>query len=358
MTEPARRLTTTARRPRSLALLAILALVSLVFGLFGGASIAFAQDGGTVTVTPNEQLEGCNGVRNPEGNSPDTTTMSVVGGTLTAGGTVVFQLDFPADDDQGEESNSFEIDDCLFLEDETAVARWTITAENQDVQNGRVIFEVTLTLPTDAAGTNYCNHAKHTGEPPGAQAGERKAVSCFFMAGELNVMKTDAEGNALGGAVFDVACAFPETESFLPETVIEATGGMVSDQADGAAYGSTSGGSVNVDVTTGPSGLIYVRAPGMTECTFTETDPPEGYALADPASTMLAVAVGDPQEYTFENPPAGGQAPEAPAPTDPPDTAFDAIGSGPISVPFAALFLLASVTGIGALAYMQARARR
>ena len=363
MTEPASQLATRVRRPRSAASLALLALVSLVFALFGGASLVAAQDGGTVTVTPNDQLEGCDGVRNPPGNSPETTTITVVGGTLTAGGTVIFELNFPADENQDEESQTFEIDDCLFLEDTTAIARWTIIAENQQVQEGRVIFQVTLELPADQTGTNFCNHAKHTGEPPGPQGGERKAVACFFMAGELNVLKTDAEGNALGGAVFNLACSFPETESFLPETVVEAIGGMVSDQADGAAYTSTSGGSLDIDVTTGDSGLIYVRAPGMTECTFTETQPPEGHDLADPVSTTLTVAVGDPQSYTFENPPTAGQAPEAPestppAPTEPPNTASEPMGGGPLSVPLAALLLLVTVGAMGSLAYAQVRARR
>lgn len=363
MTEPTSRIRT-GREPRSLGLLAILALVSLIFGLFGGASIVAAQDG--VTVTQNEDTNGCQGVREPPGQGgSDATFKQVVGGDLLPGGSATFRFQFPADDDEEEEANSFEIDDCLYLEDTTPVGRWTITAENQQVQEGFVVFDVPLTLPADQVGANYCNHAKGTGTPAGSPGSERKGVACFVMSGELNVTKTDAEGSALGGAIFNVVCNFPETASFLADTVIEAAGGMVSDQADGSTWASTSGGTLDIDVTTGDNGLIYVRAPGGTDCTFTETRAPEGYAIADPSSATLTVAVGDPQGFTFENPPAGGQAPEAPRPvtfvpvvTDAPNTASGALGGGPMSVPLAVVFLLGSVAGLGTLAYTQVRARR
>ena len=176
MTDTGSRPVSQIQRSPSLALVTLLALLSLVFALFAGASITFAQD--DVTVTQNEQLEGCNGVRETPGS--ENTRKEVIG-EVFPDGVATFRMTFPVDE-EARDADSFIIDDCLFFEDE-AIARWTIDAPNNSQENdGFLIFEVTIDLPDAEAGTEYCNHAKHTGTAPEAPASNRKASVCFVIA--------------------------------------------------------------------------------------------------------------------------------------------------------------------------------
>ena len=193
-------------RSTSSALLAILALISLLFALLALAPAVAAQGG--VTVTPSNKLEGCEGVRETPGSA--NTSMTVVGGDRLPGGNVVIRMSFPFDANS-DGGDSFSVDDCMFLGNE-AVRRWTIDAPNNSQENnGYIVFEVTLDLPQDEPGTEYCNHGRHTGTPPSSPASNRKASVCFQLA----------QAQAPGAAPSTAASPLP---SERPNTALESVG--------------------------------------------------------------------------------------------------------------------------------------
>lgn len=368
MTECPRDLTRATPRSRPLVILALLALLASLFVI---AAPVAAQNSEGVTVTPNDQLNGCNGVRETPGS--ENTIKSVFGGTLEPGGTAVFMLEYPVEGDN-ESEEDVAIDDCLFLDD-TAVARWDITAPN-DPAGGFITFEVTL--PDDPEAIEYCNHAKVTGPPSASPGSNRKGSVCFRLAGNLLVTKTDGAGAPLAGAVFDVACTLPESEAFLTDVVIGAPNtGDVGGAGASAGFPSTSGGSVSAEVTTGDRGEITVHAPLATACTFTETAAPAGYNPATPATTTLTVN----QElgtYNFVNQviptpspsaapsataaptatPAGGPGAASVRPTEAPNTAVPGAGlMGGTGLLFAGLLVVGSVAGLGLLSRWSAARR-
>lgn len=118
--------------------------------------------------------KGCTGVLpSTDGN----TDMRVVGGTLTPGGTAVFEITYPLD--ASDIGKQFTITACAFIDD---VARLKYLVSFVP-SNESFTLRMTFAIPEDArVGGTYCNYAKTTRSPTAAQASQRKAgPACFVI---------------------------------------------------------------------------------------------------------------------------------------------------------------------------------
>ena len=144
-------------------------------------SAAAALIGATLVAAPvvaetvlQPDTKGCQGVLPSSGGNTD---MRLVGGTLTPGGTAVFEISYPLDpDDLGK---NFSVTACAFIND-VATLKYLVTfvPSNQFFR-----LRMTFAVPEDApVGGEYCNYTKTTRSPTAAQASQRKAgPTCFII---------------------------------------------------------------------------------------------------------------------------------------------------------------------------------
>jgi len=137
-----------------------------------GAAVLVAPVVGVTVLQPD--TKGCNGVLPSSGGNTD---MTLVGGTLTPGGTAIFEITYPLDaSDVGKE---FSITACAYIND-VATLKYLVTfvPSNQSFR-----LRMTFAVPDDApVGGEYCNYSKTTRSPTAAQASQRKAgPSCFII---------------------------------------------------------------------------------------------------------------------------------------------------------------------------------
>jgi hypothetical protein len=133
-----------------------------------------AADHGPPHVELQSGTQGCQGVLPSSGGN---TQMRVIGGTMTPGGTAIFEISYPLDaSDVGKE---FTILDCAYIND-VATLKYIIDFVPS---NEAFVLRITLAVPTDApVGGLYCNYVKTTGSPTAAQASQRKAgPACFVI---------------------------------------------------------------------------------------------------------------------------------------------------------------------------------
>ena len=140
-----------------------------------------------VTLLPD--IKGCNGVLPSSGGNTD---MTLVGGTLTPGGTAVFEITYPLD--SSDVGKQFTITACAFIND-VATLKYLVSfvPSNQFFQ-----LQMTFAVPQDApVGGQYCNYAKTTRSPTAAQASQRKAgPSCFIIRGPSNPSSQPPSGGS------------------------------------------------------------------------------------------------------------------------------------------------------------------
>lgn len=144
-------------------------------------SAAAALIGATLLAAPvvaetvlQPDTKGCQGVLPSSGGNTD---MRLVGGTLTPGGTAVFEITYPLDpDDLGK---NFSVTACAFIND-VASLKYLVTFVPS---NQFFTLRMTFAVPEDApVGGEYCNYTKTTRSPTAAQASQRKAgPTCFII---------------------------------------------------------------------------------------------------------------------------------------------------------------------------------
>jgi hypothetical protein len=363
-------------------LVLVSAVVALVFSAAFLVGPLVPNVRGDATITVEEGIEGCMGVRTTPGS--ENTTKELVGGTLEPGGTATFRFTFPATAGGSPGQEEWKLTDCVFINDEP-VLKYTVTALANDVSP--VIIEFTLTIPADTPiGAEYCNYAKTTETPSDAQASNRKAgPACFIVGGALRITKVDSVGGPLAGATFTVACDWPDVSpgTFLPDTILSVpTDGTIDADGSTETIDSTDDGSFTRTVVTGDEGVISVNGPEATECTVTETAAPDGYVLPEVTDCTLTIASSEQGTCEFVNeleatpspseeqsvlesaaesvaPSASGEQ-SVEAGTGTPqesqaDTAIGAFGAGPLGTIAFSLILLAS---LGALAYANVKSAR
>jgi hypothetical protein len=136
-------------------------------------STAVATHGGTHVVLQPD-TKGCTGVLpSTDGN----TDMRLVGGTLTPGGTAIFEITYPLEPTSiGKE---FTITACAFISG-VATLKYLVSFVPS---NEAFVLQMTFAVPEDApVGATYCNYAKTTRSPTAAQASQRKAgPACFII---------------------------------------------------------------------------------------------------------------------------------------------------------------------------------
>jgi uncharacterized repeat protein (TIGR01451 family) len=275
-----------ARRNKGLVLF-LAALLVFSMALFATAAAtprnAMAA-AGDVVIEKDPTPNGCNGVLPTPGS--ENTNKRLIGGSLTPGGTAIFEISFPvtAEDVGGD----FEITDCVYINGTAALKFFVHFVPN----NEDFILTYTLEIPAGTPiGAEYCNYAKTTASPSESQASNRKAgPACFIVGGNISILKVNEDGDPLAGAHFHIVCTLPTTNAFLPDTII-----------DGVSHNSTSGGVITQDVVTDATGRIAIQAPEGTSCVITETQAPPGYDLPDdPSVTLVATANG--VDHTFVDP--------------------------------------------------------
>jgi hypothetical protein len=151
-----------ARRP---ALAAFVALVAATLAM-------------PVLAAPDVELQpttnGCTGVLpSNDGN----TDMRVVGGTMTPGGTAIFEISYPLN--AASVGKEFTILDCAYIND-VAELKYIVSFVPS---NQAYVLRIALAVPDDApVGGLYCNYVKTTGSPTASQASQRKAgPACFVI---------------------------------------------------------------------------------------------------------------------------------------------------------------------------------
>jgi hypothetical protein len=139
-------------------------LVSMPVGAaHGGAHVVLQAD-----------TNGCGGVLpSNDGN----TDMRLVGGSLTPGGTAIFEISYPVT--ASSVGKEFTILDCAFIND-VAALKYIVSFVPS---NEFFVLRMTLAVPEDApVGGMYCNYVKTTGSPTAPQASQRKAgPACFVI---------------------------------------------------------------------------------------------------------------------------------------------------------------------------------
>lgn len=292
-------------------------VIALLMNLVIGPLAPVFQSGPTTLVSADDvrivqdtTINGCNGVVSTPGS--ENTDKRLIAGSLEPGGTATFEISYPVDPDDVAGREEFEITDCVFIED-VAVAKYFVSFV-PNTEN--FILTFTLNIPEDApVGDEYCNYAKTTAAPSESQASNRKAgPACFLIGGDLSINKVNEAGEPLAGATFQIDCTWPLSQATLANTVISAQpDGMVQDGNDAGSdndtsesYTSLSGQSTSKWAVTGTDGTIAVAAPVGTVCTFTETDAPGDYEIAEDPDETLTVTSGQQQTHTFVNtlPPA------------------------------------------------------
>lgn len=136
-------------------------------------STAVATHGGTHVVLQPD-TKGCTGVLpSTDGN----TDMRLVGGTLTPGGTAIFEITYPLE--ASSIGKQFTITACAFISG-VATLKYLVSFVPS---NEAFVLQMTFAVPHDApVGATYCNYAKTTRSPTAAQASQRKAgPACFII---------------------------------------------------------------------------------------------------------------------------------------------------------------------------------
>lgn len=148
------------------------AAAPLVAALIAVSALAVPALAAEVELQPD--TKGCTGVLpSTEGN----TDMQLVGGSLSPGGTAIFEITYPLDaSDLGKE---FTITACAFINGEAALKYLVSFVPS----NETFTLRMTFAIPEDApVGGTYCNYAKTTRSPTAAQASQRKAgPACFII---------------------------------------------------------------------------------------------------------------------------------------------------------------------------------
>jgi hypothetical protein len=147
------------------------------------AAVPVVADHGGAHVELHDGTQGCTGVLpSNEGN----TDMTLVGGTLTPGGTAVFEISYPLN--ASSVGKEFTILDCAFINGEP-VLKYIVSFVPS---NQAFVLRMTLAVPDDApVGGLYCNYVKTTGSPTAAQASQRKAGPACFV---IRAPRTTASG--------------------------------------------------------------------------------------------------------------------------------------------------------------------
>jgi hypothetical protein len=117
---------------------------------------------------------GCTGVLpSNDGN----TDMRVVGGSMTPGGTAIFEITYPVN--PSNVGKEFTILDCAYIND-VAELKYIVSFVPS---HQSFVLQITLAVPNDApVGGLYCNYVKTTGSPTASQASQRKAgPACFVI---------------------------------------------------------------------------------------------------------------------------------------------------------------------------------
>ena len=157
-----------------------------------------------VTLLPD--IKGCNGVLPSSGGNTD---MTLVGGTLTPGGTAVFEITYPLD--SSDVGKQFTITACAFING-VATLKYLVSfvPSNQSFR-----LQMTFAVPAGApVGGQYCNYAKTTRSPTAAQASQRKAgPSCFIIRGP-----SDPSSQPPGGGSTPPSDPVAGTPPLLPNT--------------------------------------------------------------------------------------------------------------------------------------------
>ena len=123
-------------------------------------------------VVQSPSTQGCTGVLpSNDGN----TDMRVVGGSMTPGGTALFEITYPVN--ASSIGKEFTILDCAFINDVPAL-KYIVSFVPS---NQSYVLAIELAVPVDApVGGQYCNYVKTTGSPTASQASQRKAgPACF-----------------------------------------------------------------------------------------------------------------------------------------------------------------------------------
>jgi hypothetical protein len=144
----------------------------LAASIMGAALLATPVVAVEVTLLPD--TKGCTGVLpSTDGN----TDMRLVGGTLTPGGTAVFEITYPLN--AASIGKEFTITACAYIND-VATLKYLVSFVPS---NQSFVLRMTFAVPEDApVGGEYCNYAKTTRSPTAAQASQRKAgPSCFII---------------------------------------------------------------------------------------------------------------------------------------------------------------------------------
>lgn len=148
-------------------------VTSAVLGAVMLAQSVVALDGDTqVELQPD--TKGCTGVLpSTDGN----TDMRLVGGTLTPGGTAVFEITYPLN--ASSVGKEFTILACAYIND-VATLKYIVSfvPSNQSFR-----LRMTFAIPDDApVGGMYCNYTKTTASPTAPQSSQRKAgPTCFII---------------------------------------------------------------------------------------------------------------------------------------------------------------------------------
>ena len=147
---------------------------SLAAALVGVAMLSAPAVADQTTVVLQPDTKGCNGVLPSSGGNTD---MRLVGGTLTPGGTAIFEISYPLD--ASDVGKNFTITACAYIND-VATLKYLVSFVPSN-QNFRL--RMTFAVPHDApVGGEYCNYSKTTRSPTSPQASQRKAgPSCFII---------------------------------------------------------------------------------------------------------------------------------------------------------------------------------
>ncbi len=160
-------------------------MVAVVGALILASSVV-ALDGDT-TVVLQPDTKGCTGVLpSNDGN----TDMTLVGGTLTPGGTAIFEITYPLN--ASSIGKRFTILACAFINN-VAELKYVVSfvPSNQSFR-----LRMTFAIPDDApVGGTYCNYTKTTASPTAPQASQRKAgPTCFIIRPPTTTPSSDPPG--------------------------------------------------------------------------------------------------------------------------------------------------------------------
>ena len=138
------------------------------------SAVPVLADHGEPHVILESGTGGCTGVLpSNDGN----TDMRVIGGTMTPGGTAIFEITYPVN--AANVGKEFTILDCAYIND-VAELKYNVSFVPS---NQSYVLRIALAVPVDApVGGLYCNYVKTTGSPTASQASQRKAgPACFVI---------------------------------------------------------------------------------------------------------------------------------------------------------------------------------